>query len=180
MAEGMNAGKLFKRFLIPATVVSIYYYLKEGCFVSPKAEVELNRNLRIGAKSIVSSFTKIKARNGPLRIGSHVHISTGCEINSGPGGVSIGDDCLLGSNVSVIGSNYRYDSLDTPIRLQGISSKGIEIGNNVWIGSGARILDGSIIGKGSIVTPNSVVSAKIPENSIAQGNPARIIFTRRS
>jgi len=175
----MNPGKLFRRFFIPANFITAYYYVKYRCFISPKAEVEFTRNLKIGSKAVVASFTKIKASDGILKIGSNVQISNGCEINTGQGGVSIGDDCMIGANVSIIGSNYRYDSLDTPIRLQGSFSKGIKIGNNVWIGSGARILDGSIIGNNSIITPNSVISAKIPENSIVRGNPARIIFTRR-
>ena len=53
------------------------------------------------------------------------------------------------------------------------------VGDNVWIGSGCVILDGATIGSGAIITPNSVVSSKIPENAIAQGNPAKVIFTRR-
>jgi acetyltransferase-like isoleucine patch superfamily enzyme len=91
-----------------------------------------------------------------------------------------GDDCLIGPNVSIIGNNYRYERLDVPIRLQEkYSAKGIRIGANVWIGAGCTILDGADIGSGTIVTPNSVVSHRLPENSIAQGNPARVIFTRR-
>jgi serine O-acetyltransferase len=53
------------------------------------------------------------------------------------------------------------------------------IGNNVWIGAGACILDGATIGSGVIVTPNSVVSAKVADNAIVQGNPSKVIFLRR-
>jgi acetyltransferase-like isoleucine patch superfamily enzyme len=87
---------------------------------------------------------------------------------------------MIGPNCSIIGNNYQYDRLDVPIRLQEkVSPKGIRIANNVWIGAGCTLLDGADIGPGCIITPNSVVSSKLPENSSAQGNPAKVIFTRR-
>jgi acetyltransferase-like isoleucine patch superfamily enzyme len=176
----MKPGTLIRRFLTPGFVVTLWGYLKYGCMISPKAEVEITPRLSIGRKSVISSFTKVKATDGPLTIGAHVEISNGCVITSHTAGTAIGDDTLIGPNVSIIGNNYRYDRLDVPIRLQEkISPKGIRIGTNVWIGSGCVILDGADIGSGSIVTPNSVVSARLPENSIAQGNPAKVIFTRR-
>jgi acetyltransferase-like isoleucine patch superfamily enzyme len=93
--------------------------------------------------------------------------------------VVIGDDCLISPNVTIIANNYNYQRLDVPIRQQGSTSKGVRIGANVWIGSGACILDGAQIGSGVIVAANSVVAGKIPDNAIVQGNPAKIIFTRR-
>lgn len=176
----MNLGTLVRRFLTPGLVTTLRGYLKYGCLISPRAEVEITRQLTIGRKSVVSSFTKIKATDGPLRIGHHVEISNGCVLTSHTGGVEIGDDCLIGPNVSIIGNNYRYDRLDVPIRLQEkVSPKGIRVGHNVWIGAGCVLLDGADIGSGTILTPNSVVSGKLPESSIAQGNPAKVIFTRR-
>jgi acetyltransferase-like isoleucine patch superfamily enzyme len=176
----MDLATLVRRFLTPGFLVTLRAYLKYGCLISPRAEVEITPHLRIGRKSVVSSFAKIKATDGPLRIGRHVEIANGCVLTSHTRGVEIGDDCLIGPNVSIIGNNYRYDRLDVPIRLQEkVSPKGIRIGSNVWIGAGCVLLDGADIGSGTILTPNSVVSGKIPENSIAQGNPAKVIFTRR-
>lgn len=176
----MKIGTVVRRFLTPGFVVTLRGYLKYGCLISPKAEVEITSQLSIGRKSIISSFTKIKATVGPLRIGRNVEISNGCVITSHDTGTYIGDDCLIGPNVSIIGNNYHYDRLDLPIRLQGKSSaKGIRIAENVWIGAGCVILDGADIGAGAILTPNSVVSGRIPANAIATGNPAKVIFTRR-
>ncbi len=95
------------------------------------------------------------------------------------GGLTIGDDCLISPNVTIIANNYNYQRLDVPIRQQGSQSRGVRIGNDVWIGSGVCILDGAQVGSGVIVAPNSVVSGKIPDNVIVQGNPAKVIFTRR-
>lgn len=176
----LGLGATLRRFLTPGFVVTLQALLKFGAKISPKAEVEITPNLRLGRKSVVSSFVKIKSKDGPLHIGAHVEIASFCVITSHKAGTYIGDDCLIGPNVSIIGNNYRYDRLDLPIRLQEkISPKGIRIANNVWIGAGCTILDGADIGPGTIITPNSVVSSKIPENSIAQGNPAKVIFTRR-
>lgn len=176
----MNIGTVVRRFLLPRILITLWGYLKYGCLISPKAEVEITRHLSIGRGSIIGSFTKIKATDGPLRIGRNVEIANGCTITSFAAGTVIGDDCLIGPNCSIVGNNYRYDRLDVPIRLQEkVSAKGIHIANNVWIGAGCVILDGADVGPGSILTPNSVVSGHIPENSIVQGNPAKVIFTRR-
>jgi acetyltransferase-like isoleucine patch superfamily enzyme len=176
----MKPGTLVRRFLTPGFVVTLWGYLKYGCMISPKAEVEITSHLSIGRKSVIASFTKVKATDGPLTIGRNVEIANGCVITSHAAGTEIGDDCLIGPNVSIIGNNYRYDRLDVPIRLQEkVSPKGIRIGNDVWIGSGCVLLDGAHVGSGSILTPNSVVSSRIPENSIVQGNPGKVIFTRR-
>jgi acetyltransferase-like isoleucine patch superfamily enzyme len=171
--------KFIKRFLIPAPLVTALYYLKYRCFLSMRAEIEYTPNLVIGPGTNVGSFTKIKASEGPLVIGRDVQIAMGCWINSGKAGVTIGDDCMIATHTAIIGNNYRWSRLDTPIRLQECTSKGISIENNVWIGVGACILDGAQIGEGAIITPHSVVAARIPQNSIVQGNPGKIIFTRR-
>ena len=176
----MKIVAVIRRFLIPRLLITLWGYLKYGCLISPKAEVEITSNLSIGRGSIVSSFTKIKSADGPLRIGGNVEISNGCVITSFTAGTYIGDDCLIGPNCSILGNNYHYDRLDVPIRLQGkVSAKGIRIADNVWLGAGCVLLDGADIGAGSILTPNTVVSGRIPENSIVQGNPAKVIFTRR-
>ena len=177
---GMKLGTLLRRFLVPGFVVTLWGMWKYGARISPKAEVEITPNLRLGKKTVISSWVKIKATDGPLHIGSHVEIASHCVITSYTAGTSIGDDCLIGPNVSIIGNNYRYDRLDIPIRLQEkVSPKGIRIADNVWIGAGCTILDGADIGPGTIITPNSVVSSRLPESSVAQGNPAKVIFMRR-
>jgi acetyltransferase-like isoleucine patch superfamily enzyme len=175
----VNIKKVIQRFLIPSSLIAVFYWVKFQCKVSPRAEVELSSLLTLGKRTVISSFTKIKASDGPLDIGSNVSVSTNCFISSGKGGITIGDDVMVGPHVSIVGNNYKHDRLDVPICLQEKTSKGIIIGCDVWIGAGSVILDGSCVGKGVIVTPNSVVSGKIPDYVIIQGNPAKVIFKRR-
>jgi acetyltransferase-like isoleucine patch superfamily enzyme len=175
----LKTKTLLIRFFVPQALISLVYYLRYRAFVSLRAEVELTRNLTLGKGCSIASFTKIKAADGLLSIGRNVSIGDGCHIGATGKGVVIGDDCIIGPAVQIIGASYKYDRMDIPIRSQGTTNKGTRIGNNVWIGCGACILDGADIGDGVIVTPNTVVSAKVPANSVIQGNPAKLIFTRR-
>ncbi len=175
----MKLSKIIRRFCIPTPLVSLLYFLKYRCLVSSRAEVEYTPNIKIGKKTQISSFCKIKASDGPLTIGDHVSIGTGCFLTAHKKGIEIGDYCLISPNVSIIGNAYSYEQLDVPIVEQGYTSMGIKLGRNVWIGSGSSIADGVTIGDNVIIAANSFVTSKIPENSVAQGNPAKVIFTRR-
>jgi acetyltransferase-like isoleucine patch superfamily enzyme len=175
----MRPAKLAQRFLLPSFVISIIYGFRFGAMVSPRAEVELSPLLKLGRGVRISAFTKIKASDGPMTIGARVSIGSGCFIQTGTGGVTIGNDSLISPNTSIVGSNYRYDRLDLPIQQQGETSTGISIGNDVWIGVGCAILDGAVIGDHAIIAPNAVVSARVSENAIVAGNPAKPIFMRR-
>ncbi len=175
----MKLSKIVRRFLVPSFLVSIVYGMKHGCLISPRAEVELTGNLTIGKRTQIGSFTKIKASDGKLSIGTNCFVGNNCFITADSAGVRIGDFVMIAASVSIIGNNYRYDDLATPVCMQEKTSKGIVIGDDVWIGAGCVILDGSEIGSHCIVAPNSVVSDEIPSNSIVQGNPAVVVFERR-
>jgi acetyltransferase-like isoleucine patch superfamily enzyme len=175
----MRAAKLAQRFLLPGFVISLVYGLRFRALVSPRAEVELSPLVKLGKGTQISSFTKVKASDGPLTVGARVSIGTGCFIQAGSAGVTIGDDSLISPNVSIVGSNYRYDRLDIPMHQQGEITKGVMIGKDVWIGVGCAILDGACIGDHAIIAPNAVVSGRVAEKTIASGNPAKPIFTRR-
>lgn len=176
----MKFSVFTRRFLVPAPIVSLWYYFKFGCKISLRSEVEFSPNLTVGKNTSIASFTKIKASKGPLTIGENVSIGDGCHIGAGEKGVVIGNDSLIGPNVNIIGANYNYDRLDVPIRLQDAKNKGTYIGNDVWVGTGACILDGSRIGDKVIITANSVVSGDVPDNAVVLGNPAKVIFMRRN
>ena len=176
----MKPIQVIQRFLVPAPLITIYCRFVHGCNVSPRSEVELSSFLSIGKSTVISSFTKVKSSNGPLKIGANVSIATGCFISSQAMGLEIGDYSMIGPNTCIMAGSHKYDRIDIPMQQQGIiSKKGVKIGNNVWIGAGCCILDGAEIGDGVIVYPNSIVSTSIPENTVVMGNPAKVIFKRR-
>lgn len=159
--------------------MTLIFYFRYGAFISPRAEADLSPRLSVGAKTRISSFVKIKVADGPVHIGQRCAIAAGTFISSGEAGTYIGDDCLIGPNCAIVSSAYRYDELDVPLEKQGHKSQGTYIGNNVFVGSNCSILDGAIIEDNVIIAAQSLVSSKIPKNSVAQGNPARVAFTRR-
>ena len=175
----MKAALFAKRFLTPRVVVSFVYWWRYRAKVSFRAEVDLTDNIEFGPACVVSSFTKMKASVGPIRLGAHVQIATHCFLDTGPAGITIGDYSMIGPLTCIVGVNYSYARLDRPIAVQPKTSKGIRIGKGVWIGAGCMILDGADVGDNAIVTPNSVVAGRVAENTIVQGNPAQVIFTRR-
>ncbi len=163
---------------MPRPVVSLYYFLRDRAKVSPHSEVEPTPNLRFGRGCTVSSFVKIKASNGTITIGERSGFATGCFVSAGEKGIEIGSGVLFGPNVTVLGQTYVYDQLDVHFEDQGVVSKGVKIGNNVWIGAGSVIADGAVVGDNTIVVANSLVTRRYPPNVIIQGSPAKVIMRR--
>lgn len=89
--------------------------------------------------------------------------------------VTIGDDCFVGPNVSIYTACHSTDPTERNTRYEW--AKPVNIGNNVWIGGSVTILAGVTIGDNTTIGAGSVVTKDIPANSIAVGNPARVIKT---
>ena len=85
-------------------------------------------------------------------------------------GIVFGSNVELGPGVSVISSNHKSDNL-----REHTSGKPIVIGNHVWIGANSTILPEVNIGNNVIIGANSLVINNIPSNSIAVGNPCKVI-----
>ncbi len=105
-----------------------------------------------------------------IRIGKNVFINLGCTFMD-RGGITIGDNAFIAPHVSLITENH---GLATDKRRT-LVSKPIVIGDNVWIGANATVLQGVTIGDNAVIGAGSVVTKDVPENSVAAGNPAKII-----
>ncbi|EJM31977.1 glycosyltransferase [Pseudomonas sp. GM25] len=114
---------------------------------------------------------------GYLSIASGTVVNYGTWIN-GSGKVTIGKDVLIAPNVSITSSTHRYD-LRAPIKDQGLRLAPVNIGDDVWIGANASVLAGADIGRGAIIAANSVVKFNVAAESIAAGDPAVRVASRK-
>lgn len=90
-----------------------------------------------------------------------------------PGKVEFGDNVFIGPNCAFYTPEH---PLDAETRNKGLEyAKPIKVGNNVWLGGNVVVLGGVTIGDNSVIGAGSVVTKDIPSNSIAVGNPAKVI-----
>jgi acetyltransferase-like isoleucine patch superfamily enzyme len=113
-------------------------------------------------------------------LGSHITIGNNVGIGEfaylgGAGGLDIGDDCIVGQYFSCHPENHVFSDTSMPIRLQGITRKGIRIGKNCWIGAKVTILDGVTIGDNCVIAAGAVVTRQMPADSVIGGVPARVL-----
>lgn len=87
--------------------------------------------------------------------------------------VTFGDDCFVGPNVSIYTACHSTNPVERNTRQEW--AKPVTIGNNVWIGGSVTILAGVTIGDNCTIGAGSVVTRDIPANSVAIGNPARVV-----
>lgn len=139
--------------------------------------IGINSSITIEEHALIESGVDIRTyRDSYVRIGSYSRIGPYTCISGGK--VTIGHDCLIASHCSIYANNHIFTDPNQKIREQGSSIQGIEIDDDCWIGSGARIVDGVTIGKGSVIGAGAVVTKDIPPDSIAVGVPARVIGQR--
>jgi len=106
-----------------------------------------------------------------IRVGRNVFVNQNCTFYD-LGGLDIGDDVLIGPNVSLITSGHALE----PSRRRDVNiAKPIVIEKNVWIAAGAIIIGGVTVGENSVVAAGSVVTKDVPPNTLVGGNPARVI-----
>ena len=87
--------------------------------------------------------------------------------------ITFGNDCYIGPDC---GFYTAIHPLDSERRLQGLEKcLPIKLGNAVWLGGGVKILPGVTIGDRAVIGAGSIVTKDIPADSVAAGNPARVI-----
>jgi maltose O-acetyltransferase len=113
-----------------------------------------------------------------IEIGDNTVINQNCFL-VGLGGLRIGNDVMLGNNSTIITTSHVTDSVDVPMRLQGMVTLPTVVEDDVWIGNGVAILGGAHVGRHSIIGSGAVVLGKsYPEYAILGGVPARVIKLR--
>lgn len=136
--------------------------------------------ISIGDGSKVGDFSILKVSGSltdpglGITIGKNVGLSEYTYIG-GAGGVIIGNDVIAGQYLSIHPENHNFSDISTLIKNQGVSRKGISIGNNCWIGAKVTFLDGSKVGNNCVIAAGSIVTKQFTDNLLLGGVPARIL-----
>ena len=132
------------------------------------------RRFSLGKKSVVESYSCINNAVGDVIIGDHTRIGIH---NTIIGPITIGSHVNLAQGITVTALNHNYSDTTKRIDEQGVSTKPVIIGDDVWIGANAVILPGVTIGSHVVVAAGAVVTKDVPENTIVAGVPAKVIRT---
>jgi len=122
------------------------------------------------------NFEKNATFGTDLVIGS----GSGVGINASlAGGVTIGENVMMGPDVIIYTRNHEFGDVSKPMNTQGFSApKPVVIEDDVWIGGRVIILPGVRVGMGSIIGAGSVVTKDVEKYCIIGGNPAKFIKKR--
>jgi len=151
--------------------------LGRDCFIAPEAAIfgEPGRGIVMGDRCSVAAHAFL---HGPLHLGSEVSINARATLDGGRAGIRIGHGTRIASGATL----YAFDhglAPDHRIMDQPVTSRGIELGCDVWVGAQAGITDGVRIGDHAVVAMGAVVTRDVPPWALVAGVPARIIGDRR-
>lgn len=172
---GKKVKVLEKRYLSIGAKTRIH----DGVYINAlsKNGVKFGNNVVIGRNSRIECTGSLKSIGEGVEFGNRSTFGNDCFFGAA-GGIIIGDDIVAGQYIRFHSENHKFDKLNMLIREQGVTHKGIKIGNNCWIGSGVVFLDGAEIGNGCVVAANAVVTKSFPDNSVIGGVPAKVIRFR--
>ncbi|WP_331347100.1 acyltransferase [Cellvibrio sp. UBA7661] len=150
----------------------------KNCFIAPEARLfaEPGRAIVIGDDSYIAADTVL---HGPITMGNGVSINHHVSLDGGRKGIVIGDNTRIAAYSYAYAFNHGIEMTQL-IKDQPVSSKGIRIGCDVWIGANTGIVDGVEIGDHAVVGMGSLVTKSVAHFSKVAGNPARIIGSRTS
>jgi acetyltransferase-like isoleucine patch superfamily enzyme len=149
--------------------------IDDHCLLDAKGEG--NNGIVIGEGVFLGRNTILSCKDGDIEIGADANIGFNCEIFSASR-VTLGRQALLAAYCYVIGGGHDWSDPTRPVLEQGRVSQGVRIGEAVWLGAGAMVLDGVDVGAHAVVGAGAVVRDAVPPRAIAVGVPARVVGTR--
>lgn len=149
----------------------------KDCFISPDAHLfaEPNRDIIIGDGSFIAADCVL---HGPVILGKNVALNHHCTLDGGRRGIRIGNNARLAAYCHLYAFNHGM-KLDRTIHEQAVTSAGIDIGEDVWLGANVGVVDGVTIDDFAVIGMDSTVSRKVEAYAIMAGNPAKKIGDRR-
>jgi len=153
-----------------------FLYVKRGkksvIYRSVRKDIVPFNRFVLGERSVIEDYSIVNNAVGDVVIGTGTRIGLG---NTVIGPVLIGNHVNFAQNVVITGLNHNFRDIHVTISHQGVSTKLVDIADDVWIGANSVILPGVSIGKHSVVAAGSVVTRSVPAYSICAGNPAKVI-----
>lgn len=150
-----------------------------GVFFEP--DVHLMRYpqfIYLGDELVIKAGARIcpANTNASIRIGSRTTVGYHTYLFASEQ-ITIGDDCLIAPFVYLVDSDHGINR-DKRINQQPNQTAPIKVGNDVWIGTGAKILKGVTIGDGAVIASGALVKDDVEAYSIVGGIPAKKISER--
>lgn len=181
--------KLFKH-VGPGLIIGRNVTLRHPARIVLKDNVTIDDNSLVDARGagdagivmedgvIINRNCMLQAKAGPIRLGPRTSIGSNSVIVS-MAGVELGEAVLGAGGVYISTGAYHLDDTSRAVMDQGAYSRGpVKIGDHVWIGTGAIILDGVTVGEGAIIGAGAVVTRDVPAGAIVAGVPAKVIRAR--
>lgn len=181
--------KKFLKFIYKRIRLWFYDFLSDKKIICKKnqpvlcvgiGEVKISESVILGvvqSPHFYSNYIYIEARNES----SYIEIGEGCVISNSARIISdgcrivLGPNCLFGTNLEILDSNFHGLQKDQRRGLVAVEKSDVTIGENVFVGNNVTILKGASIGKNSVIANGSIVTGAIPENVVAGGSPCRMI-----
>lgn len=153
-------------------IVNYYNYTH----VQPMRKITLGPYEDTGGIAPNVSFTNPER----IEIGARAAIGANCHLWAGNGSarIVIGDDVLMAPEVLLVASTYRIND-GQPVTRQAMDEADIVIGDDVWIGARAIVLQGVSIGDGAVIAAGAVVRQDVPPFAVVAGVPARVVSQRQ-
>jgi acetyltransferase-like isoleucine patch superfamily enzyme len=138
-----------------------------------------NRGISIKRGVFIGRNTILSCKNGNIVLEEDANIGFNVEVFSAAT-VRVGKKVLIAAYTYLVGGDHLYDRVDVPVLDQGRTARGIDVGDNVWLGAHVVVADGVRIGRDAVVGAGAVVTSDVPEFHVAAGVPARVIRDRRT
>lgn len=156
----------------------------ENVRISKACNVVGPENIEIGDHVRIDAFTSLIAHSGYIRLGSFIHIGTGCMLG-GRGGITFEDFSGLSHSVQVFSatddmSGEWLPSCSVPEAFTRPCVKAVRFSRHTVVGSGAVVLPGATLGEGSILGATSMARKPLRPWTIYFGSPAKRVAERKT
>ncbi len=151
-------------------------HIGENVFIAPQARLfaEPGRSITIADGVSIAADSVL---HGPIHLGAHVSVNHHVTMDGGRAGINIGANTRIAAYATLFAFNHGK-ARGQLIRQQPVTSLGIRVGEDVWIGAQAGVVDGVTIGDGAVVGMNAQVTRDIAAGVTVGGNPAAPIGAR--